>query len=115
VIGTEDETCLYIFPPGAGRARHYTCWMPERLKAFRGADAPRRFLDAFRFRSAPGSERFADARPAGPLQFYRTEDHWADWPMAPGVLLIGDAAGHNDPSLGRGFRSLCTTCGSSPG
>ena len=30
-------------------------------------------------------------------------DHWVEDPTAPGVVLVGDAAGHNDPILGQGL------------
>lgn len=31
------------------------------------------------------------------------EDTWSDRPYAPGVVLIGDAAGWNDPIIGQGL------------
>ena len=40
--------------------------------------------------------------PVGPFNSYSNEDHWVDVPTAPGIVLIGDAAGHNDPVTGQG-------------
>ncbi|MGH9889223.1 MAG: NAD(P)/FAD-dependent oxidoreductase, partial [bacterium] len=41
--------------------------------------------------------------PAGPCHSYGNEDSWTDSPVAAGVVLIGDAAGHNDPIIGQGL------------
>ena len=63
------------------------------------------FLAAYRrFTCIPGAEElFAAARPAGPCAFYPMNDTWTDQPYAPGVVLIGDAAGWNDPIIGQGL------------
>ncbi len=41
--------------------------------------------------------------PAGPCHGYPNADSWVDEPVAPGVVLVGDAAGHNDPTTGQGL------------
>ena len=46
---------------------------------------------------------FGAARPAGPCAFYPMNDGWTDQPYAPGVVLVGDAAGWNDPIIGQGL------------
>ena len=43
------------------------------------------------------------ARAAGPCATYPGDDTWTDTPFADGVVLIGDAAGHNDPIIGQGL------------
>ena len=43
------------------------------------------------------------ATPAGPCAAYPGDDTWTDAPFAEGVVLIGDAAGHNDPIIGQGL------------
>jgi 2-polyprenyl-6-methoxyphenol hydroxylase-like FAD-dependent oxidoreductase len=53
--------------------------------------------------SLPCGEALADARPAGPCHGYPNADSWIDEPVAPGVVLLGDAAGHNDPTIGQGL------------
>jgi 2-polyprenyl-6-methoxyphenol hydroxylase-like FAD-dependent oxidoreductase len=46
---------------------------------------------------------FRAAHPAGPCAFYPMTDSWTEQPYAPGVVLIGDAAGWNDPIIGQGL------------
>ena len=43
------------------------------------------------------------ATPAGPCATYAGDDTWTDAPFADGVVLIGDAAGYNDPIIGQGL------------
>jgi len=81
----------------------YICYASEQKKRFAGADNQARFLDAFRLKSVPGSEFLANGTPAGPCNSYGNEDTWTETPFAPGVVLIGDAAGHNDPIIGQGL------------
>ena len=38
-----------------------------------------------------------------PVATYPGDDTWTDAPYADGVVLIGDAAGHNDPVVGQGL------------
>jgi 2-polyprenyl-6-methoxyphenol hydroxylase-like FAD-dependent oxidoreductase len=102
-IGVEDDGHFLIFPQGGGRARLYLGYALAQHKRLTGADAAARFLDAFRLRCLPEAEVFASARPAGPCHSYGNEDTWTDAPLAPGVVLIGDAAGHNDPIIGQGL------------
>jgi menaquinone-9 beta-reductase len=45
----------------------------------------------------------ADGIPAGPCATYPGDDTWTDTPFADGVVLVGDAAGHNDPIVGQGL------------
>ena len=54
-------------------------------------------------RCLPDADVFRAARPAGPCAFYPMNDTWTDGPCAPGVVLIGDAAGWNDPIIGQGL------------
>ena len=68
-----------------------------------GKDKQQKFLDAFRLKSFPGGEIFAAARPAGPCGAFPMNDTWVDEPAAPGVVLVGDAAGYSDPLIGEGL------------
>ena len=68
-----------------------------------GVNNQARFLDAFKLGCVPACEHLANATPAGPCNSYANEDTWTDTPYAPGVVLIGDAAGHNDPIIGQGL------------
>jgi 2-polyprenyl-6-methoxyphenol hydroxylase-like FAD-dependent oxidoreductase len=102
-IGTEGNVNFFLFPQGAGRIRLYLCHGLDQPHRFSGAGNARRFLDAFRLSSLPHSERVATATAAGPCRGFANADSWIDSPIAPGVVLIGDAAGHNDPIIGQGL------------
>jgi 2-polyprenyl-6-methoxyphenol hydroxylase-like FAD-dependent oxidoreductase len=103
VIGVESDAHFLVFPQGGGRARLYLGYSLEQHKRLTGPGAAERFLEAFRLRTVPEAEALANARPAGPCHSYGNEDSWTDTPVADGVVLIGDAAGHNDPIIGQGL------------
>jgi 2-polyprenyl-6-methoxyphenol hydroxylase-like FAD-dependent oxidoreductase len=102
-IGTEDDFGFLAFPQGGGRVRIYGGYALDEAKRFRGPDAARRFLDAFAMRCSPKNSCLVAGSPAGPLHSYINADSWTDAPFAPGVVLIGDAAGWNDPIIGLGL------------
>jgi menaquinone-9 beta-reductase len=102
-VGTEGNGTFYIFPQGKGRLRLYRSYDVAERRRFAGSDGPRNFLDAFRLASVPEGEMIANGRAAGPCIGYANADTWIDRPMAPGVVLIGDAAGYNDPTIGQGL------------
>jgi len=102
-FGTEADINFLVFPQSATRARLYICYGIDQKRRFAGADSQARFLDAFRLKTVPGCECLVNGKPAGPCNSYGNEDTWTDSPMAPGVVLIGDAAGHNDPIIGQGL------------
>lgn len=102
-IGTEDDFAFLAFPQGGDRVRVYGGWSLADKTRFAGTEGPRRFLDAFRMRSAPHNEAIADGTPAGPLFAYYNNCSATDQPHAPGAVLVGDAAGWNDPILGLGL------------
>jgi 2-polyprenyl-6-methoxyphenol hydroxylase-like FAD-dependent oxidoreductase len=101
-IGTEGDITFFIVPL-AQRTRLYLCYGLENRRRFAGPDAAKNFLNAFRLKCLPHRESFAGAIPAGPCGGYPNADTWIDEPMKPGVVLIGDAAGHNDPAIGQGL------------
>lgn len=102
-IGTEGDVRFYVFPQGGGRVRLYFCYGLDQPTRFAGADKERKFLEAFRLSSLPQSDLFVAAKPAGPCHGYPNADSSIDAPVAPGIVLIGDAAGHNDPTIGQGL------------
>jgi 2-polyprenyl-6-methoxyphenol hydroxylase-like FAD-dependent oxidoreductase len=102
-IGTESDFGFLAFPQGNGRVRVYGGWALEQKQRFAGAEGPRRFLECFRMTSAPRNKHLVDATPAGPLYAYFNNDSWTDEPFAEGAVLIGDAAGWNDPLVGLGL------------
>jgi len=113
-IGTEGDFAFLAFPQGEGRVRVYGSYSLEDRGRFSGPGGARRFLDTFRVNCSPCNVHIADGRPAGPLRSYANNDTWTDTPHAPGAVLIGDAAGWNDPIIGLGlsitYRDVRTVC-----
>jgi 2-polyprenyl-6-methoxyphenol hydroxylase-like FAD-dependent oxidoreductase len=102
-IGTEDDFGFLAFPQGGGMVRVFGTFSLHDRARFAGPDGPRRFLDSLRMTCSPEVARIADGEPAGPLRAYVNSDTWTDEPYAPGAVLIGDAAGWNDPLIGLGL------------
>jgi 2-polyprenyl-6-methoxyphenol hydroxylase-like FAD-dependent oxidoreductase len=101
--GTEGDVNFLAFPQGNGRVRLYLGYALDRKRRFAGRDAQARFLEGFRLASVPWSEALATARAVSPCPSYPNEDTWTDEPFIEGLVLIGDAAGHNDPIIGQGL------------
>ena len=102
-LGAEGDVHYLVFPQGKGRARLYLGYASDQAQRLTGEGAQQRFLEAFRLKSMPGSEHIANAKAVGPCHSYPNEDTWVDEPYSLGVVLIGDAAGHNDPIIGQGL------------
>ena len=102
-MGTEGDVQFFVFPQGQGRLRLYLGTAIEQKSRLAGADAPQRFLQAFRLATMPGATEIAEARVAGPCNAFPNNDTWTDRPCGEGAVLIGDAAGHNDPITGQGL------------
>jgi 2-polyprenyl-6-methoxyphenol hydroxylase-like FAD-dependent oxidoreductase len=90
-IGTEGDFAFLAFPQGGGKVRVYGSYSLDERSRFAGPDGARRFLDSFA------------GRPAGPLRSYANNDTWTDEPFVQGAVLVGDAAGWNDPIIGLGL------------
>jgi 2-polyprenyl-6-methoxyphenol hydroxylase-like FAD-dependent oxidoreductase len=102
-LGTEGDLHYYVFPRANGRARLYLLHDIAQKGRFTGPDRQAKFLTAFGFQCIPDSAMFGAARPVRPCAFHPMNDTWTDQPYAPGVVLIGDAAGWNDPIIGQGL------------
>jgi 2-polyprenyl-6-methoxyphenol hydroxylase-like FAD-dependent oxidoreductase len=102
-IGTEGDFAFLAFPQGDGRVRVYGGYALDQTGRFKGQDGARRFLDAFAMQCSPQNRALVAGRPAGPLLSYFNNDSWTDEPFAPGAVLVGDAAGWNDPIIGLGL------------
>jgi 2-polyprenyl-6-methoxyphenol hydroxylase-like FAD-dependent oxidoreductase len=100
--GTEGDIHHLVFPQGGARVRLYVCYDFAGRERFTGSCRRRNLLSAFRLKSMPLGESISRGEPIGPFHSYSNEDHWVERPIAPGVVLIGDAAGHNDPIIGQG-------------
>jgi 2-polyprenyl-6-methoxyphenol hydroxylase-like FAD-dependent oxidoreductase len=102
-IGTEGDFAFLAFPQGDGRVRVYGSYSLEDRARFSGPDGARRFLDSFLVNCSPENRRLVEGRPAGPLRSYANNDTWTEAPFVEGAVLVGDAAGWNDPIIGLGL------------
>jgi 2-polyprenyl-6-methoxyphenol hydroxylase-like FAD-dependent oxidoreductase len=102
--GTQGDVMFLVFPQGGARLRLYLCTSVDQRHRFAGRDGPQRFLDEFRRLSClPWARAVAVSRPIGPCATFPGDDTWTESPIAPGVVLVGDAAGYNDPIIGQGL------------
>jgi len=102
--GTEGDLLYLVFPRRGRQARLYLLWNVEEEPRFRGPDGPAAFVAAFgRLTCIPLREELAASTPAGPCISYPMTDGWSDRVAEEGVVLVGDAAGWNDPIIGQGL------------
>ncbi len=102
---SEGDIQCQIFPQGDGRVRLYTTTAPDQRRRYEGGPEGRaRFLSDFRrTRCMPLAESLARGTPLGPCATFGGEDTRVDVPFVEGVVLVGDAAGYNDPLIGQGL------------
>ena len=104
VVGTEGRTHFLILPLGGDRVRLYLCYDFADKATYAGPQRQQKLIGTFaRLTCLPQAGMIAAGRPIGPFNSFSNEDHWIDDPTAPGVVLAGDAAGHNDPIIGQGL------------
>jgi 2-polyprenyl-6-methoxyphenol hydroxylase-like FAD-dependent oxidoreductase len=103
VMVCEGDRVLLMFHQGGGRARLYVILGRSGQRRFAGPDGAAQFLAAWKPGRYPLSDLVAEGIPAGPCATYPGDDTWTDAPFADGVVLAGDAAGHNDPIVGQGL------------
>jgi 2-polyprenyl-6-methoxyphenol hydroxylase-like FAD-dependent oxidoreductase len=89
------------FPRARGRARVYLACSPRQADALQGPSAIEALIATCAAPLPAGA--FEAAVPAGPAGFFPAADVVASRLTAPGVVLIGDAAGANDPAQGHGL------------
>jgi 2-polyprenyl-6-methoxyphenol hydroxylase-like FAD-dependent oxidoreductase len=102
-LGTEGDIHYLVFPQGGEKLRLYLCYDFAQRARFAGTGRERNLLAAFRLKCLPHGESIAGATPIGPFHSFSNEDHWIEDPTQPGTVLVGDAAGHNDPIIGQGL------------
>jgi len=103
-FGTEDRVHFLIFGQGGDRLRLYLCYGFADKQAYAGPQRQQTLIETFaRLRCLPQADLIAASRPIGPFNSFSNEDHWVEDPTAPGIVLVGDAAGHNDPITGQGL------------
>jgi 2-polyprenyl-6-methoxyphenol hydroxylase-like FAD-dependent oxidoreductase len=92
---------FFILPQGDGRVRAYVVTAPDRhIDAQR--DLSGEAMLALLALGLPDGA-LVGATKAGPVGFFPNADTWASEIAGNGVVLIGDAAGANDPSVGHGL------------
>ncbi len=92
---------VIVFPQGAGRARAYIVCDLETATGFRGPDGPEAFIRTCATLLPEGA--LDRAVPAGPTAFFPNADVWSSKFVGDDIVLVGDAAGANDPSQGQGL------------
>jgi 2-polyprenyl-6-methoxyphenol hydroxylase-like FAD-dependent oxidoreductase len=103
LLGSENDIFLLSFLQPEGRTRLYLLPSVDQRSRFTGPKGPETFLEATRLGCLPFGDALADGTPAGPCATYPGDDTWTDRPFAEGVVLVGDAAGHNNPLIGQGL------------
>jgi 2-polyprenyl-6-methoxyphenol hydroxylase-like FAD-dependent oxidoreductase len=102
-IGTSGDIHFLAFPQGHGRVRLYLGFAIEQRRRVSGPDGREAFLRAFQLDCLPNAEALANATPISPCATYPNEAAWVAAPVVPGVVLIADAAGWDDPITGQGL------------
>lgn len=99
--GTGRDVNFYSFPQGANRSRVYLAHFD--VHRYSGPEGPQRYLADLQQCSSPDVARLSSGRLVTPIATHESVDTWTDSPVAPGAVLIGDAAGYNDPIVGQGL------------
>lgn len=102
-IGVDGLNQFIVVPRGDDLLRLYVGRSIDDAEPIRGPHGPDLFLDAYRSKIFPYDGALADSVPAGPLATYAMTDSWTACPLAPGVALIGDAAGWSNPVTAQGL------------
>ncbi|TDJ40789.1 MAG: FAD-dependent monooxygenase [Gammaproteobacteria bacterium] len=102
-IGKCGDIHYLVFPQGGGKIRIYADYAYSGAARFNGDEGAQELLAAFDMEPVPHSDAVANARPIGPCRSFPSQDAWVDEPCVEGAVLIGDAAGYNDPILGQGL------------
>jgi 2-polyprenyl-6-methoxyphenol hydroxylase-like FAD-dependent oxidoreductase len=92
---------LFAMPQGGGRARIYFVSSVARLAATHADRSPADFVRACAAHLPEAS--LSTAVPTGPVAFFPNADVWTARIANDYGVLIGDAAGANDPSVGHGL------------
>lgn len=103
VQAREADLLFFSFPEEDGKARLYLIFPTHERSRFAGRDGPQRFLRACKLDCLKGVAAWHRAAPAGPCATFTAEDSRAPQPLAEGVVLIGDAAGYENPLQGQGL------------
>lgn len=103
VLAEHDQGLFLMFHQGHGQARAYHVIASDQRHRYAGSDRVARFIDDATRTRVPWAGQLTTAHAAGPCAAFAGTDTWTEHPFADGVVLIGDAAGHNDPTAGCGL------------
>lgn len=104
-LGTEGDVHFLAFPRQGDLTRLYLMVDITRQPEFTGPQRLEHFREAFgRVRSFPAAATLASGEAAGPAGGSPMTDSWTvEPPVVAGAVLVGDAAGWNDPIIGQGL------------
>ena len=103
-LGTSGQSMFFAFPRAEDLTRLYLFVAAERQSEFTGAGRVDAFRRDYPNASFPASQALAEAEVIGPCGGAPMTDSWTTTPpVRDGALLIGDAAGWNDPIIGQGL------------
>lgn len=105
VIAEHDHGMCLLLHQGDGRARAYHVVPIGERARYPGASGPATFMDDLLAGPGALADSIRSAVPAGPCAAFPNVETWTDRPAAGAVVLIGDAAGQSDPSVGCGLSS----------
>ena len=103
VMAREADLIFYSFPQRRGQSRLYFSFPTDQRSRFAGPEGAQRFLDTCALECLQGVAAWSKARQAGPCATFPGEDSRATSLLAEGLVLIGDAAGYENPLQGQGL------------
>jgi len=103
VIAREADLIFYSFPQKGGRSRLYFSFPSDQQARFAGVGGSQRFIESCRLGCLEGVAEWSSSHRAGPCGVFPGEDSRVASPLADGVVLIGDAAGYENPLQGQGL------------
>ncbi len=103
LMAREADLLFYAFPQRSGRARLYLTFPAEQPHRLAGGGSAARFLSEASLGCVPDVERWTAGRVAGPCATYLCSDARAERVSVEGVVLVGDAAGYENPLQGLGL------------
>jgi 2-polyprenyl-6-methoxyphenol hydroxylase-like FAD-dependent oxidoreductase len=103
LIAREGDLLLLSFPQQGERARVYLCFPLASRGRFAGEGGAARFLEACRLECVADARPWDRATAAGPCATFPGEDSRVPVPCTEGVILVGDAAGYQNPLQGLGL------------
>lgn len=99
--GYIDGGFAMVFPQKDGKFRAYLAGPNALHRELLGPGAMQQFID--RVAACFPEDAFANAKAAGPMGFFPNADVPVDPIAGEDIVLIGDAAGANDPTQGQGL------------